>query len=293
MTIAVWLLTAVLVAAIVALFGFAGCTTFGPGPEPTVPPPSGRPYAEIVKLTDGFMAHWPLDEGGPGPARVVSALPLDGTYVGGVTPGANGAFHHKDLANRAPTFGGASGYVEVPYHANLTPAANVPFSLELWVKPDPAQGGATQVLVSFHQIEGARLRGYEIALVRAGQPHPQVRATVFSDGVSTTLTRQPTAGDPDAWRHIVLAYNASGGGQSLTLFVNVAGQPNTAASETPDLDPDYKPLTTKAVTLRFGAGHQAMPAAGPDRFFAGRLDEIAFYNRALTVADVVAHFQAF
>jgi hypothetical protein len=287
------LLTALLALAILTIVSFTGCASFGSDSTPS------EPYSDIITKTDGLLAYWPLDEKDPGagkprPAAAVKgalAPSANGEYVGGLTLGADGAMHKNDSTDLAPTLNGTSGYVEVPHIKVLNPGAAAPFSIELWVKPNPIAGGATQVVISSHEKSATSEGGYEISLVRAGQAHQQIVARVFADNNATTMTVQPTVGAPDDWRHIVLTYQA-GGGQALTLYVNVADQ-TMVAPEPPNTNPHYSAAAVKDIKLRFGAGHQPLPGAGPVNFFAGRVDEVAFYNAALPQATVKKHFEAY
>jgi hypothetical protein len=302
--IALLLLTPLLLALIVALFGFAGCASFGTGNGDTgatgtgqTPPPAAPPfdYNKIIDSTAGIAAHWPLNETGGNVAVVLGSLaPVDnGTYQGTVKLGDPGVFSAKDAKNFAPSFDGTSGRVEVPFDKRLNPAPSLEFSVELWVKPDPASPAATQVLISSHQIDATNDRGYEIALVKvAGQAHHQIRGRLYSSGASPTeVTWQPTQGDPGAWRLVVLTYKGGGGaaGKALTLFVGVAGVPGLFKSG-PVTGSDYQAALANQTLLRFGAGHQA--GGAPATFFKGWIDEVAFYNLALPQSDIETHFTA-
>ena len=100
----------------------------------------------------------------------------------------------------------------------------------------------------------------------------------------------PTQGDPQAWRHVVLTYDgASGvGGKKLTLYVGVVGTSGPVLAELPGSE--YQIVNDPDTPLRFGAGHLAGGAAAD--FFAGLIDEVAFYNAALVKSEVETHFKA-
>ena len=275
----------------IVLFAFTGCSSFTAGPDAPV-----DSYETVVAKTPGFTGHWRLNETGGNIAVVSGSLAPagNGTYsVAGVKLGQPGALSKKDAKDFAPVLDGSQGFVEVPYDARLNPDNALKFSVELWVKPNPGAGAATQVVISSHHITpAATARGYEIALVRVpGETHARVRGRVYSSTVATPseVVVAPNQGDPAAWRHIVMTYDGTGGatGKKLTLFVNVVGTTSPFIAEISGSA--YQNVQTDKSTLRFGAGHQA--AGGAVNFFAGSLDEVAFYNIAIAKADVETHFK--
>ena len=296
-------LTPLLILAIVVLFCFAGCPAFGSTPDepattppPGTPPPAGKSYESIVAATQGFAGHWRLNETSGTTAAVKGPLApnLNGIYQQpGVALGLDGALHFKDATDHAAQLDGVHGHVEVPFDARLNPDNALKFTIELWAKP-AAGGATTQVVISSHHISAtAKHRGYEIAFVRvAGQAHASVRGRVYSANAAapSEVIAIPTQGDPQAWRHIVLTYDGAGGvgGKKLTLYVSVVGTPAAVVSEF--AGSEYQEVQTADTPLRFGAGHQADGTAAD--FFAGLIDEVAFYNAALVKSEVETHFQA-
>jgi hypothetical protein len=310
MNVELILLTPLLLLLIVLVFGFTGCTSFGradPDPEPakkdpaTPPgtPPAGPKYADIVKGTLGFVAHWPMNEtAGATKAAAIGLTNLDGSYFGGAAPGGAGAFAHKEpMANFATSLNGTTAYVEVPFSQLLNVQNGLPFSVEVWVKPAGAiPAGTERILISSHNISaGGNQRGYEIALVGTGGAQATVRGRVFwtnAPGV-TNVDITPTQGSSTDWRHIVLTHNGGGpAGNKLGLYVSVAGVPGTTYQE--QAGAEYREVQAGGNgerPLRFGAGH--LQAGGAEKFFAGLIDEVAFYHGALGKGDVEKHFQAF
>jgi hypothetical protein len=317
-------LTPLVVLLLLAVFGFTGCSSFSAAPEapapPTTPDPGGNPqpggtpsgqppataptYKQVVAATPGFLAHWPLDEMGGNVAYQVNPMltGADGSYVTGVpsgtgvTLGTPGVLSHKDPLNFAPEFDGSVAYVELQqYQPTLNPpnAAGVGFSVELWIKPNLALGADTQTVISSHRVDpGNKQRGYEIDVVRVpNEPHQQVRARVFAAGAQTEVTAQPTAtnGNPDDWRHVVLTYDGGSPG-SVSLFVRVAK--NASLFKGGPVAGAYDNVTSaNPAKLRFGASHGLGDVAGS--FFAGRIDEVAFYSSVLSQADIDGHFNQF
>jgi hypothetical protein len=303
-------LTPLLVLLILALFRFTGCKPFGssepdPAPSPTSPPAAPPPpatYETLIGSTVGFAAHWRLNETGGNVAAVLGALSpaANGKYVTGMPAGSGlkqgqpGVMNHKDSNDFAPEFDGTAAYVEVPFNEPLNPLKKVPgFSIELWVKPNPDLGTVTQVVISSHRVDTQQ--GYEIALVkRPNEVHQQIRARVFSSAAaapSEVTVQPPSPGDPKEWRYIVMTFEgAATGPGKLSLYVRLAkaafpflGSPTAAT---------YDEVTkTNPATLRFGSSHR--PGQNDGNFFAGRIDEVAFYNGALAPSDIASHFNWF
>ena len=299
--LALILLTGSLVLLICVAFGFTGCQYIAqaddwPDTDETPPPPAGPKYAEIVEGTPGFTAHWPMNETiGATEAEVVGLSNLNAVYVGNVVPGNPSAFVQKDPGNFAPSLDG-SAYLEVPFSPLLNLQSDLPFSLEVWVKPAAAlPTGEEQIVISSHNISaGGNHRGYEIALIGTGGPQPTVSGRLFWTNLpaATNVDVTPTDGDPGAWLHIVLTFAGAGPGNNLlTLYVNVAGiGPMPPAEQTGANYQEVQAGGAGERPLRFGAGH--LPEGGPEKFFAGLIDEVAFYQAALDPIEIEEHFQA-
>jgi hypothetical protein len=299
--LALILLTALLVLLFFFAFGFTGCSSLAevdPWPDGERPDqPEGPKYADIVKETPGFAAHWGMNETAGATEAAVDGLPnLNAVYVGGVVPGSPGAFVQKDPGNFAASLDGATAYLEVPFSPQLNLVNGLPFSVEVWVKPAAAlPEGVEQILISSHHISaGGNHRGYEIAMIGTSGPHATVRGRVFSIDAPfvSNVDITPTDGDDVAWRHIVLTHNGGGmAGDVLKLYVSVEGVAGTLINEEPDAQ--YREVQAGGAgerPLRFGAGH--LQEDGPEKFFAGLIDEVAFYQTALGDTDVELHFQA-
>jgi hypothetical protein len=282
---------ALLLLLLIVAFGFVGCG--GPDFE-SERDPTPVPYKDVVATTAGFAAHWPLDETSGSTAFVNGPLAPDanGTYIlSGVILGDDPVGALAQEGNFAPLFTGTNGHVDVPYLPALNPGTDVSFSIELWMKPQPGGGGTNQVLVSSRHWTDNQRRGYDIGLLTdANQPQPTVRARVFAPDANETQVNVPLSqGDPAAWRHVVFVYQSGVDGTKLSLSVGVIGLPNPVVVSD-DEEVLYEPVPAQGSTLRFGAGHEQN--GDPQNFFAGWLDEIAFYNAALSAGDIDAHFKA-
>jgi hypothetical protein len=81
-----------------------------------------------------------------------------------------------------------------------------------------------------------------------------------------------------AWTHLVVTVGPVSGGVQLTLYVDGA----QAAQQT-----FPKVVANNSRPLRLAAGRTE---STPIQYFPGTLDEIGFYNTALSAARVSAHY---
>lgn len=234
----------------------AGSATSDPATLAVVGPEAS--YVATI-LRDGPVAYWRLDES-EGTVAADSAGSYDGTYVNGVTLGEPGALVGDD--NTAARFTQANQtFVEVPWSANL----NTPeFTFECWAK---VTGGS----------------GYRSPMTSRGDP-PQEGYIFYAtpnnnwefwtgpgwDGVGGASVEN------DVWVYLAGTFD----GTTKRYFVN--GQEVGSSS------PSYVP--NDADVLRIGAGASESPTG--NYFFEGVVDEAAVYNKALSAARILTHYQA-
>jgi concanavalin A-like lectin/glucanase superfamily protein len=203
-------------------------------------------------LADAPVSYWRL-----GATSGTVALDTQGTsngvFEGGYTLGQSDALVND--GNPAVDFDGLSGRVMVPDAAALRLSTTV--SIEAWVRPDSLTG--TRWIVNkgtFYYLyisDGTTIFGIR-------NPAAQY---IF---ITTTLV---TTG---SWQHLVGTYD----GATMPLYRN--GVSVTSL-------PKVGTITSTTVALYIGA----ISATGS--FFDGRIDEVAVYSRALTAAQVLAHYQ--
>jgi hypothetical protein len=227
---------------------------------------SATPHSQIVSA-DNSSAFWRLNEGG-GAIAYDSVGGHHATYTGTLTFGVSGAVSN----DTAVEFDGSTGYAALPYSAALNPQGS--FTVEAWVKPNaiPNSSG-TPCPISSSQFSGDRSgwqirerdNGYQFVLynhVGSG-----TAANVLGGGTPSTTT----------WTHLVGVYD----GTTAYLYVNGS-------------------LANSASAAGFVANYNdGVNAPGPftigarsslDNNFSGSVDEAAFYNRALTPAEIQSHF---
>lgn len=234
-------------------------------------PPVVTNYNAIV-LWDQPAALWRLDEtSGPTAADAIGSN--DGSYVGGVTFAAAGALPGDP--NPSAGFDGSSGYVAVPFAANLNPSG--PFSIEAWVNPSQStDSGGTPCPVSSAQMNGNR-SGWQIRQRDTGWQfvlYTHSGSAVANDGIANTAV----GGVPalNSWTHLVGVYD----GTTTTLYVNGVPYSSSVAGYVANYDDGVNLPGPFTIGARSSLNNN----------FAGRVDEVAFYNRVLTANEVTSHF---
>ena len=137
---------------------------------------------------------------------------------------------------------------------NLTSA----MTLSAWIQPTASQGG-------WRTIMQRETDAYFLNASNSDGPLRPAGGGTF--GSSVTYVSGPTASPVNAWTHVALTYD----GTTLRLFVNgtqVATQAATGAIQT----------TTNPLWIGGNSPY--------GEYFAGLIDEVRVYNRALTATEI-------
>lgn len=217
-------------------------------------------------------AYWRLDEQSGSTAFDLIGS-NDGTYNGTVTYGVAGAITND--SNPAVEFDGATGYAAIPYAAALNPSG--PFTIEAWVLPNqiPNSSG-TPCPVSSAQMNGDR-SGWQIRERDTGWQfvlYTHSGSAVANGGIANTAV----GGVPstNSWTHLVGVYD----GATTTLYVNGVPYSSSASGYVANYDDGVNPAGPFTIGARSSLNNN----------FGGRVDEVAFYDRALTATEVASHF---
>lgn len=289
------------VLAIVAAFGFVGCTSFTgedapptptPTPTPTPKPTTPQTYPEMIGATPNLVAYWRLSEGVVADTVAKDSGPnkKDGTYMNTVTRSVQGALSvGSEPGDLSAEFDGNHGYVEIPYDPLLNP--QIFFTLELWVRP-PDAPSAQHVIAGAYELDGAGklLRGYVLDHLPGSPPKFRIRLGTQNAAAPVALAFDYGTGvDYDKWRHIVIVYDGSI--STLTAYLNCRdGNPVASITSTAG-----KPVTlqrNQAAPTHLAVGWEEKPHPAPvlSLYYKGRIDEVALYNGVLDGATVKAHF---
>jgi hypothetical protein len=271
-----------LIAAILMAVRFVGCTQDFDQFDTSSSPSS---YTDTVSKTDGLVSFWQLNDKSP-PTAVDSKDGNNGTYEAGVTTHVPGLVSANafELFNYAAVFDGKTGYVKVPFAANLNPPTA--FTVEALVKPS-AYDTNTHVIVSSDSGYRLALNGGAFeASVASGSAGFQPPVVVFPGEQGAPYQEGPPY-------YAAMTYD----GSTLSLYVNPAASndeetflstENPGNSRFNSASSDYQPATNN--DLRIGA---SADGDTPDEFFAGVIQDVAVYDSALDFNDIVSHYWVF
>jgi hypothetical protein len=197
----------------------------------------------------GLVAAYGFNEGSG--ALVADASPFNNAGAAlGTTWNASGRF------GAALNFNGGSSRVTVPDSASLDLTTGM--TIEAWVRPTTLAGYQSLVMKELPADHAYTLYGNSPGVGPSG-------AVVTTSGIQITGTATPLA--LNTWTHLAVTYD----GAQLRLFRNgteVAALPMTGTMLT-----SSNPLTIGSNSI-WG------------EYFAGAIDEVRVYNRALSAAEI-------
>ena len=312
-------LTLLSVAAVLSCFRFAGCIlpAYSVGGDDPLPEPP-LDYGLAI-LADDPVAYWRLGEvigTVPGKPAKDEKGAHDGTYTvakfvaapQSQSPGTEdppilltGQPGLVDTALPRTSVRVNGGYVSVDYSAalnpdpNQDPNANQGFSVEAWVHPEwsDSEGDSFRCVVSSREDTGTTRHGY---ILYAGPPSldpaQQDGKMYWQAWVGDGTANWVTLVGPEAiaqTTYLLLTYD--GGTQTLTLdaFNGATNQDNYMQSVRPNTA--FSPNPGKPLYIGMGA-NEIVPPGTPLYPFLGSLQEVAFYDKALTKDQAVKHLLA-
>jgi Tfp pilus assembly protein PilE len=205
----------------------------------------------LLDVTNGLLGWWKMNNNAND-----SIGSGDGTVVGAtLTTGQNGE------AESAYSFNGTSNEITIPDSVSLSPTTAA--TVTAWARPDSIPA-STKGIVSKDISDSISNPPYALQLITAGFNWSIDNAT----NTTVTVTCSdvvPTAG---TWYHLVGTFD----GSLMRIYVN--GEPcSSTASQTNIAD------TTGL--LRIG-----QQKTGQNRWFAGDIDDVRVYNRALSLSEI-------
>jgi hypothetical protein len=210
-------------------------------------------------LADNPVAYYRFEETSGTTAKDTTANSNDGTYTNGVLINQSGAPN----LGRAARFDGIDDFVSTPRTVSTS------FTLELWINTTASSLTGAQAYegngLLWSDVGGAA-NDFVLAMLNNG-------LSFFTGNPDTTVT-SATAINDGRWHHLV-ATRTQGG--NVEIFVDGISRGTTTTSNNP-LD-----------------GNPSIMIGGnvlDSRYFAGLIDEVAYYPTVLSVARIRAHFQA-
>ncbi len=207
----------------------------------------------------GLVSWWPLDETtGTEAADIIDGNP--GTHIDGPTPTAG-------IVSGGLSFDRVDDYVRIPDAANLNPGTSN-FSVDFWMKTSASN--SRENILSKRPVCNST-SGRDIRLRATGH----IRAELLGSG--TNLQNPSTIPVNDGqWRHFAVVRE----GATSSLYLDGILDNSRTADGPTDISNDADILV--------GNG----PCVGVDgtTFFDGELDEIEYFNAALTADQVQSIF---
>lgn len=235
-------------------------------------------YARIV-TADRPTAYWRLDESSGSPTAVDAVGSFDGTYAGGTDLTFNwpsGIPHESDPAVHFTN----SATVTVPYALELNPVSG-PWSAEFWLQPTSLDPNNFHSPISsiWNSDFGSHIYGWNfyehIAAAWTFAPFSGGGGPgFFSDFADIPLV-------VNAWYHIVLADDLT----TIRFYVN-----NNLVQSVPRAGNFIPNGLNGDSTVAGGPTTFAVRSDGVFGQYDGGIDEVAFYNYALSAQQVQNHF---
>ncbi len=239
--------------------------------------PDFDPYANAV-MDKGPFAFWRLGEDAGTTVAVnqgSAGTALDGAYSG-VAYGQDGL---ATSVNPSARFDGTS-LVTLPTDAALNDSTVATRTIELWFDADslPADG---QHAVLYEQ--GGHSRGFNVHL--EGTADGPLLVVGSWTGSNTNFLATPVAIGTGDTHHVVLSYDAP----DNLMYGLLDGQVFGADGDVPEI-----PAHSNTSAIGGIAGGQTTFRSGNsagDAFFSGRIDEVASYDRALSLGEIRDNFR--
>lgn len=211
-----------------------------------------NPYRDAV-LADHPIAYWPFDDAAGSSFAVDTVGGVSAAVIDSATFGVAGAVRTAVKLD-------GSGHLDAGDHFDFVGAA--PFTIEFWAKPPPPNSGFYNVLEKRDFPDGG-MTGYVVYF--AGNSAPEINVQEWAlDGVN-----RGGWGDVSAtgFVHVVWTFD----GKNVHLYADSIQLGNV-------YDNPGGPMDAMAPLL-IGRG------------FPGVIDELAFYDHALSIERVRAHFE--
>ncbi len=227
-----------------------------PTPTPTNGPTVSPTPTEPPEVQAGLVGHWRMNEISGAIVRDAKGN-HDGTaFEASIVDGLRG--------EKARSFDGINDYIKVPIANSLKPAS---VSVSLWFKGTKRDGYLFTTATSATEFKGYTLRSattvYTMAFILKvpGTPNSTILAQINDTSIFD-----------GEWHHVVGTYDKS----NVKLYI----------------DGQLKDSKPSSAAIEYGTSDLYMGSIrGTSRFFKGVIDQVRFYNRALSQSDVTKLYQ--
>jgi len=240
------------------LAGLAACgrLNFDEAPRDTVTP---DPYRDLI-VGDRPLSYWRLGEA-TGTVAVDELGRVDGTYVGECELGVPGAI----TGNSAVRWTRPSPRCVVTFGSAFDFPDRAPYTIEGWISPTPGERFG-HIFTRQRRQAPNPLDGYAILQGPTG---------IYTERVVGLINQATMAFGvkPNVFIHVAAVYN----GETLTLYAD--GLARASSASTLSSTPFDTTTTIGCIDLELVC-------------FAGVIDEVAIYDRALSEATIRSHRDA-
>ncbi|MCX6929930.1 MAG: LamG domain-containing protein, partial [Verrucomicrobia bacterium] len=214
----------------------------------------------------------------PAPAGMLSWWPAENSFLDragtnhGVPVGAVGFVAGQ--AGRSFSLDGLSQFVRIPNAASLNPPMS--FSIEAWVFPTRS---ADQIIFAKWGDAGDydNQRSYNLLLTADNAVQFAISDAANQLNSAFHVFNTPAnAITLNAWSHVVGVYDQSSG----TRYIYINGEKKAARTDAP--------ITILNGTAAASLGAYLRQSTVAAAFFQGQIDEVSFYNRALSSHEIAA-----
>lgn len=216
-----------------------------------------------AQLKDSLILHMPLNN---------NANDYSGNMLNGTIGGATTTTDRNGDTNSAMQFDGVDDYIELSNSFILKPG--LPTSFSMWVYIEDTSVSKYFISTDFaYQSYAGFWIGYTTSgFIHAGFGEAQA-GTGYSNRRSYVANSNPLS--INTWHHVTVVFR---GETDMSIFVDCQ-----------EATGDYSGSGDSWVQYSSSAGRIGAfntTASGPAKYFEGKLDEIAMWNRALTPAEI-------
>lgn len=233
----------------------------------------------------GIVAWWPGDG---------NANDIVGGHGGAPTGGATFADRVHPVTGIAVgtafSFDGAASSIEVPDHSALdftSGAADSAFTFETWIKRSALNRNDT-ILSKYNSFARPSRQQYIFEVISDNRLFIGLFDPLVSGAWRDFRLAVASVGTIDAgWHHVAATYDGSGDVAGLRLYIDGQAQLTSVESN----DAGYVAMDNGSEPVRIGATITNLDGSLQE-VFAGLIDEVTIYNRAMTASEVQAVFAA-
>jgi uncharacterized protein (TIGR03435 family) len=228
----------------------------------TTQQPAGPPRKALVAL-------WSGEGNGNDSAGNNTAILTDMTFAEG-------------KVGRAFSLNGSGSYAKVPFNSSLDMESRDGLTLSLWIKPSDVSG-FHPILEWYSSTTRPLGIGSQLRLGRNAKSQGVLEAVIVDmNGHYHVLQSPPDAVVANSFQHVAVTYDQASGTGILYLNGHVVAQSRWKS---------FPPKTKGDLWISY------RPFSHPGDFtyntyFAGLLDEIAIFNRALTAGEIQTYYDA-